>query len=178
MTDLTEKTLAIERKYTGKIVNVDLLDIELPDGRKTKREIIRHGNAVAILARRPDGKFVFVKQYRKAAEAALIEVIAGGLEPGEDPVEGAKRETAEETGYEVMSIKFLTTIICTPGYCEERIHLYYAELSDVVGAQDQDPDENVFPVVLSETEIEDGIRNGTIFDSKTLSAWICWKLAR
>lgn len=178
MIDLTEKTIAIERKYTGKIVNVDLLDIELPDGRKTKREIIRHGNAVAILARRPDGKFVFVKQYRKAAEDALIEVIAGGLEPGEDPVEGAKRETAEETGYEVMSIKFLTTIICTPGYCEERIHLYYAELSDDAGAQDQDPDENVFPVVLSETEIEDGIRNGTIFDSKTLSAWLCWKLAR
>ena len=82
MTDLTEKTLATERKYTGKIISVDLLDIELPDGRKAKREVIRHGNAVAILARRPDGKFVFVKQYRKAAEEALIEVIAGGLEPG------------------------------------------------------------------------------------------------
>ncbi len=120
MADLTEKTLAAERKYTGKIISVDLLDIELPDGRKAKREVIRHGNAVAILARRPDGKFVFVKQYRKAAEEALIEVIAGGLEPGEDPIEGAKRETAEETGYEVTSIKFLTTIICTPGYCEER----------------------------------------------------------
>ena len=178
MTDLTEKTLAIERKYTGKIVNVDLLDIELPDGRKTKREIIRHGNAVAILARRPDGKFVFVKQYRKAAEDALIVDSAGGGNPGEESGAGAIRETAEETGYEVMSIKFLTTIICTPGYCEERIHLYYAELSDDAGAQDQDPDENVFPVVLSEAEIEDGIRNGTIFDSKTLSAWLCWKLAR
>ena len=153
--DLTEKTLVTERKYTGKIISVDLLDIELPDGRKAKREVIRHGNAVAILARRPDGKFVFVKQYRKAAEEALIEVIAGGLEPGEDPIEGAKRETAEETGYEVTSIKFLTTII-----------------------QDQDPDENVYPVVLSEAEVEDGIRNGTIFDSKTLSAWLCWKLAR
>ena len=104
MTDLTEKTLATERKYTGKIISVDLLDIELPDGRKAKREVIRHGNAVAILARRPDGKFVFVKQYRKAAEEALIEVIAGGLEPDEDPIEGAKRETAEETGYEVTSI--------------------------------------------------------------------------
>ena len=71
MNDLTEKTLNTERKYTGKIISVDLLDIELPDGRKTKREVIRHGNAVAILARRPDGKFVFVKQYRKAAEEAL-----------------------------------------------------------------------------------------------------------
>ena len=171
-----EKTLATERKYTGRIISVDLLDIELPDGRKAKREVIRHGNAVAILARRPDGRFVFVKQYRKAAEEALVEVIAGGLEPGEDPVEGAKRETAEETGYEVKSIQFLTTIICTPGYCEERIHLYFAELADGRHAQDQDPDENVYPVILSAEEVEDGIRRGTIFDSKTLSAWVAFKL--
>ena len=176
MNDLTEKTLNTERKYTGKIISVDLLDIELPDGRKTKREVIRHGNAVAILARRPDGKFVFVKQYRKAAEEALIEVIAGGLEAGEDPIEGAKRETAEETGYDVTSIKFLTTIICTPGYCEERIHIYFAELSETAHGQDQDPDENVYPVILSEAEVEDGIRNGTIFDAKTLAAWACFNI--
>lgn len=178
MNDLTEKTLNCERKYTGKIISVDLVDIELPDGRKAKREVIRHGNAVAILARRPDGRFVFVRQYRKAAEEALIEVIAGGLEPGEDPAEGARRETAEETGYEVTSLKFLTTIICTPGYCEERIHLYYAELSEGAHGQDQDPDENVYPVVLTEEEVEDGIRNGRIFDSKTLAAWLCWKISR
>jgi len=171
-----EKTLASERKYTGKIISVDLVDIELPDGRKAKREVVRHGNAVAILARRPDGKFVFVKQYRKAAEEALIEVIAGGLELGEGPIEGAKRETAEETGYEVKSIDFLTTIICTPGYCEERIHLYFAELAEGVHEQDQDPDENVYPVILSAEEVEDGIRKGTIFDSKTLSAWLTYKL--
>ena len=177
MENLTEKTLGCERAYSGKIISVDLLDIELPDGRRAKREVIRHGNAVAILARRPDGKFVFVKQYRKAAEEALVEVIAGGLEPGEDPVEGAKRETAEETGYEVTSIRFLTTIICTPGYCEERIHLYFAEITGTAHEQDQDPDENVHPVVLSEQEVEDAIRAGTIFDSKTLSAWLCWKLA-
>ena len=176
--DLTEKTLVSARKYTGKIISVDVLDIELPDGRKSKREVIRHGNAVAVLAKRPDGKFVFVKQYRKAAEEALIEVIAGGLEKGEDPVEGARRETAEETGYEVKSIRFLTTIICTPGYCEERIHIYYAELSEAQHEQDQDPDENVYPVVLTESEVEDGIRKGTIFDSKTLSAWVAYKLMK
>ena len=119
-----------------------------------------------------------MKQYRKAAEEALVEVIAGGLEPGEDPEAGARRETAEETGYDVADIMFLTTIICTPGYCEERIHLYFAELSAVAHGQDQDVDENVYPVVLSEAEVEEGIRAGTIFDSKTLSAWLCWKLAR
>ena len=178
MTDLTEKTLAAERKYTGKIISVDLLDIEMPDGRRAMREVVRHGNAVAVLARRPDGKFVFVRQYRKAAEEALVEVIAGGLEPGEDPMDGARRETSEETGYEVTDIRFLTTVICTPGYCEERIHLYFAELSETPHAQDQDPDENVHPVLLTETEVEDGIRSGAIFDSKTLSAWLCWKLAK
>ena len=178
MDKFTEKTLASQRMYTGRIISVDLVDIELPDGRKAKREVVRHGNAVAILARRPDGKFVFVKQYRKAAEEALIEVIAGGLEAGEDPIDGARRETAEETGYEVTSIKFLTTIICTPGYCEERIHVYFAEISDTPHAQDQDPDENVYPVVLSREEVEDGIRKGTIFDSKTLSAWACYTLMR
>ena len=178
MDKFTEKTLASQRMYTGRIISVDLVDIELPDGRKAKREVVRHGNAVAILARRPDGKFVFVKQYRKAAEEALIEVIAGGLVAGEDPIEGARRETAEETGYEVTSIKFLTTIICTPGYCEERIHVYFAEISDTPHAQDQDPDENVYPVVLSREEVEDGIRKGTIFDSKTLSAWACYTLMR
>ena len=177
MKDLTEKTLSSERKYTGKIISVDLLDIELPDGRKAKREVIRHGNAVAVLARRPDGLFVLVRQYRKAAEEALVEVIAGGLEPGEEPMAGAMRETAEETGYEVKSISFLTTIICTPGYCEERIHLYFAELSDTAHEQDQDPDENVFPVLMTGDEIENGIRSGTIFDAKTLSAWAAYKLA-
>ena len=65
MDKFTEKTLGCERKYTGRIISVDLLDIELPDGRKAKREVVRHGNAVAVLARRPDGKFVFVKQYRR-----------------------------------------------------------------------------------------------------------------
>lgn len=180
MTDntLVEKTLAERRVYTGKIINVDILDIELPDGRRTKREVVRHGAAVGILARRPDGNFVFVKQYRKAAEEALLEIIAGGLERGESPEEGARRETAEETGYEVTRIEPMTTIICTPGYCEERIHLYFAELSETPHAQDQDSDENVQPVLLAEAEVEDGIRSGTIFDSKTLSAWLCWKLAR
>ena len=178
MDKFTEKTLASQRMYTGRIISVDLVDIELPDGRIAKREVVRHGHAVGILARRPDGKFVFVKQYRKAAEEALVEVIAGGLEPGEDPIEGAKRETAEETGYEVTSITFLTTIICTPGYCEERIHLYFAELSAEAHAQDQDPDENVHPVVLAEAEVEDAIRKGEIFDSKTLSAWACYRLMK
>ena len=64
------------------------------------------------------------------------------------------------------------------GYCEERIHIYYAELSEAQHEQDQDPDENVYPVVLTESEVVDGIRKGTIFDAKTLSAWAAYKLMK
>ena len=60
--------------------------------------------------------------------------------------------------------------------CEERIHIYFAELSETAHGQDQDPDENVYPVILSEAEVEDGIRNGTIFDAKTLAAWACYNI--
>lgn len=178
MDEFYEKTLAVKRTYSGQIISVDVVDIELPDGRKTKREVVRHGHAVAILARRPDGKFILVQQYRKAAEEALIEVIAGGLEAGEDPEEGARRETAEETGYDVTAMTYLTTVICTPGYCEERIHLYLADVTADAHSQDQDPDENVHPLVYSEEEIDEAIRMRQIFDSKTLSAWLAYKLLK
>ena len=174
--DLTEKTLAARRVFTGKLISVDVLDIELPDGRRTTREVVRHGAAVGILARRPDGKFVFVRQYRKAVEEALVEIVAGGVEPGESPEAAARRETAEETGYDVARLERLTTIVCTPGYCEERIHLFYAEVQEKPHGQHQDPDENVHPVVLDEAEVEAAIRGGTLFDSKSLSVWACWKL--
>ena len=62
--------------------------------------------------------------------------------------------------------------------CEERIHVYFAEISETAHGQDQDPDENVYPVILSESEVEDGIRKGTIFDAKTLAAWACYKIAK
>jgi len=178
MEDLTEKTLASERKFTGRLIGVDVLDVELPDGRRAKREVVRHGNAVAILARRPDGRFVFVRQFRVPAGEALVEAIAGGLEPGESPEAGARRETAEETGYDVVSLRFLTTVICTPGYCDERIHLFFAELSATPHAQHQDADENVRTVLLTEDEVDAAVRDGSLCDGKTLAAWCCFKLAR
>ena len=177
MKDYYEKTLAVERKYDGRIINVDLIDIELPDGRRTKREVVRHGSAVAVLARRHDGKFILVRQYRKAVEDALWEIVAGGIEDGESSEEAARRETAEETGYDVVSLKYLTKIVCTPGYCEESIYIYFAEVGEKPHDQDQDPDENVHPFALSEEEIEKMIAEGDIYDSKTLSAWACYLIA-
>ena len=176
MEDLTEKTLGAERKFTGRLIAVDVLDVALPDGRRATREVVRHGPAVAVLARRPDGLFVFVRQFRVPAGEALVEAIAGGLEPGESPEEGARRETAEETGYEVRSLAPLLTTICTPGYCDERIHLFFAELAPAPGEGRQDADENVRTVLLSEAQVDAAVRAGTLVDAKTLAAWACFKL--
>lgn len=103
--NLTEKTLGTRRVFEGRALVIDVVDIELPDGRRSIREIVRHRGAAVVLGQRPDGCYVLVRQYRKAIEQALLEVVAGGLEEGEDPDTAARREMEEESGYEVISLK-------------------------------------------------------------------------
>lgn len=176
MHDLTEKTLSTTKIYDGRIVRLEVLDVELPDGRKARREVARHSQAVAILARRPDGKFIFVHQYRKPVDAALLEIIAGCMEQGEDPEESARREVAEETGYDVLEMEKLTSIVSSPGFCDEILHLFYAKLTPRAHEQNQDPDENVFAVELDEEEITRLILRGEISDAKTIAAWGYYQL--
>ncbi|MCQ2402630.1 MAG: NUDIX hydrolase [Lentisphaeria bacterium] len=178
MTDLMEKTLDATTIYDGRIVRLEVLNVELPDGRKVRREVARHCQAVAILARRPDGKFIFVRQYRKPIDAAILEIIAGCMEAGEEPEVSARREVAEETGYDVVKMKKLTSIVSSPGFCDEILHLFYAELTPRAHAQDQDPDENVYAVEFTEEEITQLILGGEISDAKTIAAWGYYQLAR
>ena len=97
MSRLEEKTLHTEKIFTGKVISLQVEDVELPNGNVSKREIIKHPGAVAILALTDDDKIVMVEQYRKALEKTIIEIPAGKLEHGEDPVTCAKREL--ETKY-------------------------------------------------------------------------------
>ena len=176
MQDLTEKTLDVSRVFDGRLVHLEVLDVLLPDGRKACREIIRHCQAVAILARRPDGRFIFVRQYRKPIESVLLEVIAGCMEEGETPEECARREVAEETGYEVTSLRKMTTIATSPGCCDELLHLYYAELTGKAHEQHLDQDENVLAQEMTEDEVARAILDGSIWDAKTICAWACYKM--
>lgn len=173
---LYEKTLSVRNGFTGRALTVDIIDIELPDGRKSSREVVRHRGAVAILARKPNGNFVFVKQYRKCIDRAYIEVAAGGLEIGEAPDVAAHRELREESGYLVNRLLPLGSIFACPGYSEEELHLFYADIEDTPGATDFDPDENVVTLEFSKEAVEAAILDGTITDAKTLSAWLLWKL--
>lgn len=173
-----EKTIREKRVYDGRLLKIDSLDVVLPDGRKAVREVIRHPGAAVVLVRNSGGRFVFVRQYRKAAERVMLEVVAGTLEPGEDPVECARREVAEETGLTVVSIEPLGIVYPVPGYSSEKLHLYLAEAAEGLSGHKPDYDENIEAVVLDEGEIEGMLARGELDDAKTLCAWMFYRKSR
>ena len=167
---MNEKTVSSQHVFEGRLLKLDVLDVELDNGRRARREVVRHPGAVAVWARAPDGRFVFVRQFRKAIEQELLEVVAGTLEAGETPEACARREIREETGYTVKSLSPLGCIFTAPGFCTERIFLFYAELAKN-GPAKPDPDEHLDVVLLDETEWKDMMSRGSIQDAKTWAAW-------
>lgn len=176
--NLTEKTLGMRRVFEGRALTIDVADIELPDGRRSTREIVRHRGAAVILGQRPDGCYVLVRQYRKAVEQTLLEVVAGCLEKGEDPDAAARREMEEESGYEVTALKKLGVIVPCPGYSEERLHLYYARLSAEPRAQRPDFDENLEPVAMTAEALDAALDAGELIDGKSIAIWLLWRRMR
>jgi ADP-ribose pyrophosphatase len=166
-----ERTLSTRTVFSGRVVRVEVQDVELENGQKAYREVVRHKGAVAVLAQKPDGRFVLVKQFRTGSRQVMTEVIAGILEPGEQPEEAARREVREETGYEVRRLVRMAQVYPTPGYVDERIQLYFAELGAEQGAHDRDWDERLDVVELTAAEITELIRHGSLEDAKTLAAW-------
>ena len=155
-------------------MRIEVLDVELPDGRVATREIVRHGPAVAVIARRRDGEFVFIRQFRKAMERICFEVMAGNVDPGEASEAAAVRELKEETGYEPDSIRFLSSIYPSMGYCDERIDIFYADVHEP-GETDFDHDEEIETVLLTEEEMDKMVGAGEVQDAKTLAAWALFK---
>jgi ADP-ribose pyrophosphatase len=170
-----EKTLATKTVFKGRILSVDVLDVELPDGRTATREIVQHGAAVAVIARRRDGRFVFIRQFRKAMERICFEVMAGNCDPGEASQTAAVRELREETGYAPDSIRFLSLIYPSVGYCTEHINVFYADVHEP-GETDFDHDESIETVLVTEEEMDEMIRDGWVQDAKTLAAWALYKV--
>ena len=169
---MNEKTISITPVFTGRMISVEVLQVELEPGQRASREIIRHPGAIAAVARVPDGRFVFVRQFRKPIEREVLEVIAGRKNPGEKPEDCAAREIREETGHEVVALHPLGPLYPSPGYVDELIHLFFAELADSPAAQDGDPDERITVEYLTREEFEGMLDGGLIDDAKTLAAWL------
>ena len=166
--------LASKRMYDGRVIDLDLDTVRFPDGSTGQLEMIRHPGAAAVVPfasdpQGPDPTILLIEQYRYATDGTLLEIPAGRLNPGEDPRVCAERELLEEVGVKAGKLERLTTIWSTPGFTDERIHLFWA--TDLTtGKPAREPDEfiEVTPKPLS--EVLKLIRDGVITDAKTALA--------
>ena len=163
-----EKTVTTKEIYSGNILSLELLTVELPNGVISQREIVRHNGACAVLAIH-NNNFIIVKQYRKALDQVLYEIPAGKLEADEDPSLCAQRELMEETGYVAKRMNFLMEMYAAVGYSSEKIYIYTAENLELFEAS-PDEDEIVTVVEMNIKEVHRMIMEGTIKDSKTICA--------
>ena len=132
------------------------------------REVVEHPGAVGIVALKENGDIVMVKQYRKAVEQVLLELPAGKLEQGENPLDCAARELTEETGYTAGDLRYLVSFYTSPGFSNEIMHMFLAtNLKE--GKKDPDDDEMVETVEISRDRAIDMILKGEIKDGKTIA---------
>lgn len=162
------------RVYTGRVLNLDVDRVRFPDGSTGELEMIRHSGASAVLpfASDPSGEdpqLILIRQYRYAAERTIYEIPAGRLDPGETPLACATRELLEETGCTAECVEPLTTIYTTPGFTDERIHLFMAT-GLTRGESQLEADEFIEVVTLRLSEVLEMIERGEIVDGKTLIA--------
>lgn len=170
---LAERPLTEDVAWTGRIFNVDRLRVQLPDGRAAIRDVVRHPGAVAVVALTEDGRICLVRQYRTALGRVTVEIPAGKLAPGEDPLECAGRELLEETGMSAEKIAFLTTIATSDGFTDELIHVYMATGLEF-SRSDPDADEFINVDLVPLEELVDAVLDGRIEDAKTVvGALIC-----
>ena len=175
---LAEHPLTEDVAWTGRIFNVNRLQVELPDGRRALRDVVRHPGAVAIVALTEEGRICLVRQYRTALGRVTVEIPAGKLSAGEDPLECANRELLEETGMVAEKMAFLTTIASSDGFCDELIHIYMA--TGLTFAKSSPNDDEFINVDLVEvSELVDAVLDGRIEDAKTVvGALLCDAIGR
>lgn len=164
----TAQVLSSEMIYEGPVFGLRRDELIEPTGLRTKREVITHPGSVVVLPVLPDGRIVMVQQYRHATRQYLWELVAGRMEPGEDPKEAAARELAEETGYRARRYRVFLDVFPTPGFLEERMFLLLA--SDVVeGKASPEEDEKIVSAIYEPAKLEQMIAKGKLHDAKSIA---------
>jgi ADP-ribose pyrophosphatase len=163
-----EKTLSSQLIYEGRAVKLRIDTVRMPGGRETTREIVEHSDCVAIIALDADDNVLLVSQFRKAVEKELLEIPAGGIEPGEDPLATVQREMREETGYLPRRVEKLGGFYSTPGYCTEYLYLYLA--TDLISSPLQAEDTAGIELVrVPIGQVHGLITSGRVCDAKSIA---------
>ena len=155
------------RIFKGRVVTLDIDTVTLPNGATIELEMIHHPGAAAVVPMKEDGTVILIRQYRHAAGGYIYEIPAGKLHPGEDPKLCAARELQEEIGYRADSLELLTSVLTTPGFTDEVIHIYMGS-GLTKGKQDLDHDELIEIIELPLEKALAQITDGTIRDAKTI----------
>jgi ADP-ribose pyrophosphatase len=165
--DFTETKVSSKTVYRGRLLQVLEDEVRLPDGRPARREYVRHPGACAMVPLVDERTVVLVRQFRYPMGRHFLEIPAGKIDQGEDPLGTARRELREECGYEAGSWRHFTTIHPCIGYSDERVEMFLArDLKHVGHALDDGEFLEVVPVALAEAL--DWIRDGKITDQKTV----------
>jgi ADP-ribose pyrophosphatase len=168
-----EETLSSRLVYQGRVVRLRVDTVRMPGGRETTREIVERDDCVAVVALDADGKLLLVRQFRKAVGKELLEIPAGGIDPGESPEEAVKREMREETGYLPRKVEPLGGFYSAPGYATEYLYLYLA--TDLIPSQLFAEDtEGISLVRVAPEEIPELISSGGICDAKSVAGLLTY----
>ena len=175
--DFTEKALSAEYKFKGRVINLRVDEVLLPDGNRGVREVIEHNGGVCVAAITEQGEVLAVRQYRYPYSETVLEIPAGKRDGDEEPFTCGVRELREETGATASEYKFLGELYPTPGYCGEIIWMYAAKgLSFGEVCPDEDEFLSVERIPLD--DFVDMILRGEIKDSKTQAAVMKLKILR
>ncbi len=168
-------TRGSERIFSGRVVNLRVDEIDKPRGGGTRTiEVVEHGGGACVIARPTPATIVLVRQYRHAVGEELWEAPAGMIDPGEAPLETARRELVEETGYRAASLRPLFSMYPTPGFCQERIYFFVAD--GLTAGEAQPDDDEAFEVrTWSLAEAWALVERDELRDAKTQIA-LAWAL--
>jgi ADP-ribose pyrophosphatase len=165
---LPGKTLSSKQIYSGRAIKLRIDTVEEPDGKITTREIVEHADCIAVVALDKQNNVVMVRQLREAVDKTLLEIPAGGIDPGEEPVDAVRRELQEEIGFLPQKIEGLGGFYATPGYGTEYLYLYVATDLKPSRLKAEDTD-NIEVVKIPLSKIPALITSGEICDAKSIA---------
>ncbi len=168
------KTFSRKTVFTGRVLDVGVENHQMPNGRQSSFEIIRHPGGAAVLPVLPDGRILLIRQFRPAIGEMIYEIPAGRLEPGESAQECAGRELMEEVGYSAAQIVPLGGFWSTVGFCDEYIHLFLGR-DLTFTEQNLEPDEIIELCPMTFAEALEKVKDGEILDSKTQLALLLYQ---